>query len=59
MPPLLPVVKILKKNWAHRKNLGESEDQTFEGFDRKKSVNFSALATSSIRLFAVLGEEDE
>ena len=36
MPPVVPVVKILKKNWDHRKNLGESEDQTFKGSDSEK-----------------------
>ena len=33
---LVPVVKILKKNWGHRKNLGESEGQTFKISDREK-----------------------
>ena len=31
--PLLPVVKLLKKNWGHRENLGESGGQTFKGSD--------------------------
>ena len=31
--PLVPVVKILKKNWGHRKNLGESGGKTFKGSD--------------------------
>ena len=34
--PLVPVVKILKKNWGHRENLGESGGQTFKGSDREK-----------------------
>ena len=36
MHPLVPVVKILKKNWGHRKNLGESGGQSFKGSDREK-----------------------
>ena len=34
--PLVPVVKILKKNWGQRENLGESGGQTFKGSDREK-----------------------
>ena len=59
MLPLAPVVKILeKKNWGHRENLGESGGQTFKGPD-EKSVNFSTLATSNIRLLLVFGEDDQ
>ena len=36
MFPLVPVVKILKKNWGHRENLGERGGQTFKGSDREK-----------------------
>ena len=36
MLPLVSVVKILKKNWGHRENLGESGGQTFKGSDREK-----------------------
>ena len=36
MLPLVPVVKILKKNWSQRENLGESGGQTFKGSDREK-----------------------
>ena len=36
MLPLVPFVKILKKNWGHRENLGESGGQTFKGSDREK-----------------------
>ena len=54
MLPLVPVVKILKKNWGHQENLEESggllRDLT------EKSVNFSTLATSNIRLLLVFGE---
>ena len=34
--PRLVNVKILKKYWGHRKNLGESGGQTFKGSDREK-----------------------
>ena len=36
MLSLVPVVKILKKNWGHQENLGESGGQTFKGFDGEK-----------------------
>ena len=36
MLPLVPVVKILKKNLGHRENLGESGGQTFKGSDQEK-----------------------
>ena len=29
LPYKVPVVKILKKNWGHRENLGESGGQSF------------------------------
>ena len=58
MPPLVPVVKIFKKNWGHRKNLRESGGQIFKGSDRE-SANFSTLATSNIRLLLFFGEEDQ
>ena len=34
--PLVPVVKILKKSWGHRGNLGESGGQNVKGSDREK-----------------------
>ena len=58
MLPLVPVVKILKKNWGHCENLGESADQTLRDLT-EKSVNFSTFATSNIRLLLVFGEEDQ
>ena len=58
MLPLVPVVKILKKNWGHRENLGESGGQSLRDLT-EKSVNFSTLATSNIRLLLVFGEEDQ
>ena len=54
MLPLVPVVKILKKNWGHRENLVKLLRDLTE-----KSVDFSALATSNIRLLLVFGEEDQ
>ena len=36
MLPLVPVVEILKKNWGHQENLGESRGQTCKGSDREK-----------------------
>ena len=33
MLPLVPGVKILKKNWGHEENVGESGGQTFKGSD--------------------------
>ena len=40
----------VEKNWGHRKNLGEGGGQTFWD-PTDKSVNFSALATSSLLFF--------
>ena len=58
MLPLVPVVKIVKTNWGHRENLGESGFKLLRDLT-KKSVNFSTLATSNIRLLLVFGEEDQ
>ena len=55
---LVPVVKILKKNWGHGENLGESGGQTLRDLT-EKSVNFSTLATFNIRLLLVFGEQDQ
>ena len=54
----MPVVKILKKIRGHRENLGESGSQSFKGSDRE-SVNFSALATSDIKISLFFGEVDK
>ena len=48
----------LKKYWGHSDNLGESGSQTFKDLT-EKSVNFSTLATSNIRLLLVFDEEDQ
>ena len=58
MLPLVPVVKMLKKNWGHRENLGESGVKLLRDLT-EKSVNFSTLATSNIWLLLVFGEEDQ
>ena len=58
MPPLVPVVKILKKNRGHREKLEESGGQTLRDL-KEKNVNFITLATSSIRLLLLFGEEDQ
>ena len=55
---LVPVVKILKKNWGHLENLGESGVKLLRDLT-EKSVSFSTLATSNIRLLLVFGEEDQ
>ena len=61
MPPLASVVKILKKIGVTGKIWEKAgvkllRDPTEK---EKKSVNFSTLATSNIRLLLVFGEEDQ
>ena len=58
MPPLVAVFKILKKNWGHQKNLGESGVKLLRDLT-EKSVNLSTLATSNIRLLLFFGEKDQ
>ena len=53
MPLLVPVVKILKKNWGHLKIWEKA------GVKLLRSANFSTLATSSIRLLLCFGKEDQ
>ena len=48
----------LEKNWSHRENLGESGVKLLRDLT-EKSVNFSTLATSNIRLLLVFGEEGQ
>ena len=48
----------LEKNWGHWENLGESRVKLLRDLT-EKSVNFSTLATSNIRLLLVFGEEDQ
>ena len=55
---LVPVVKILKKNWVTGKIWEEAGVKLLRDLT-DKSVNFSTLATSNIRLPLVFGEEDQ
>ena len=48
-----------KNNWGQWKDLGESGGQSFKGSDCSKSVNFSALVISSIKLSLFFGEVDQ
>ena len=48
----------LEKKWGHRENLGESGVKLLRDLT-EKSVNFSTLATSNIRLLLSFGEEDQ
>ena len=58
MLPLVPVVKILKKIGVTGKIWEKAEVKLLRDLT-EKSVNFSTLATSSIRLLLVFGEEDQ
>ena len=46
---LVPMVRILKKNWGHWKNLGESGTQNFKESDREVSI--LVLRTSGFAIF--------
>ena len=64
MLPLVPVVKILKKNWGHGENgvTGKIWEKTGIKLLRdltEKSVNFSTLETFNISLLLVFGEQDQ
>ena len=58
MLPLVPVVKILKKIGVTGKIWEKAEVKLLRDLT-EKSVNFSTLATSRIRLLLVFGEEDQ
>ena len=58
MPPLVPVVKILTKNWGQWENMGETGVKLLRDLT-EKNVNFSVLTTSNIRLLLFFGEEDQ
>ena len=58
MLPLVPVVKILKKIGVTGKILEKAGVKLLRDLT-EKSVNFSTLATSNIRLLLVFGEEDQ
>ena len=57
MLPLVPVVKILKKIGVTKK-IWETAGIKLLWDLTEKSVNFSTLATSNIRLLPVFGKED-
>ena len=50
--------QYLGKNWGHRESFGESGVKLLRDLT-EKSVNFSTLATSNIRLLLVFGEDDQ
>ena len=58
MLPLVPVVKIVKKIGVTGK-IWEKVGVKLLRDLTEKSVNFSTLATSNIRLLLVFGEEDQ
>ena len=58
MHPLVPVVKISKKIGITGK-IWEKAGVTFLGDLTKKSVNFSTLATSDIKLSSFFGKVDQ
>ena len=58
MLPLVPIVKILKKNGVTGKIWEKAGVKLLRDLT-EKSVNFSTLATSNIRLLLVFGEEDQ
>ena len=57
MPPLVPVVKILKKIGVTRK-IWEKAGQTFEGSDREK-CQFKYFGKFQQQAFAIFGEDDQ
>ena len=59
MLPLVPVVKILKKKIGVTGKIWEKAGVKLLRDLTEKSVNFSTLATSNIRLLLVFGEEDQ
>ena len=58
MLPLVPVVKILKKIGVTGKIWEKAGVKLLRDLT-EKSVNFSTLATSNIKLLLVFGEEDQ
>ena len=58
MLPLVPVVKIFKKIGVTGKIWEKAGVKLLRDLT-EKSVNFSTLATSNIRLLLVFGEEDQ
>ena len=58
MPPLPPVVKILKKTGVTGK-IWEKEGVKLLRDLTEKNVNFNTLATSKIRFLLFFSEEDQ
>ena len=58
MPPLAPVVKILKKIGVTGKIWEKAGVKLLRDLT-EQSVSFSTLATSNIRLLLFFGEEDQ
>ena len=58
MLPLVHVVKILKKSWVTGKSWEKAGVKLLRDLT-EKSVNFSTLVTSNIRLLLVFGEDDQ
>ena len=59
MPPLVPVVKILKKKIGVTEKIWEKAGVKVLKDLTVKSVNFSALATSDIKISLFFGEMDK
>ena len=59
MPPLVPVVKILKAKIGVTRKIWEDAGVKLLRDLTEKSVNFSTLATSNIRLLLFFGKEDQ
>ena len=59
MLPLVSVVKILKKKLGSPEKFGRKRGVKLLRDLTEKSVNFSTLATSNIRLLLAFGEEDQ
>ena len=55
----IPVVKILKKKFGVTGKIWEKAGVKLLRDLTEKSVNFSTLATSSIKLFLLFAEEDQ
>ena len=59
MPPLVPVVKILKKNFGSPRKFGRKRGVKVLRDLTVKSAHFSALATSDIKISLFFGEVDK
>ena len=59
MPPLVPVVKVFKKKFESPGKFGRNQVSKVLRNLTEKSVNFSILAASNIRLLLFFGEKDQ